>query len=191
MAPTAEPNAETHEERRGSDAESTEPRFLVIGRVTRPHGVHGEVRAEIHTDVPERFTWLKELYLGERDPMPVAVESVRFHKKFVLLKLAGYDSRDAADGLRRTWLQVPVDESIPLEPGEYFLYQLIGLEVYTDEDEHLGQVAEVIETAANNVFLVRGTRGEVLLPDIDDVILKVDVANGRITVHLIPGLIPD
>ncbi len=167
----------------------TEPRFLVIGKVIKPHGVRGEVRVQIITEMPQRFEWLETVYVGERDPQLTVVESVRFHKTFVLVKLAGYDSREAAVALRSQLLQVPEDEGIPLEEGEYYLYQLVGLAVYTDEGEHLGELKEVLETKANNVFIVQGNRGEVLLPDTEEVILDIDFENGRMEVHLLPGLV--
>lgn len=174
----------------GSAASSSEPRFLVIGEILKPHGVHGEVRVMPHTDLPERFTWLKEIHLGEDDPQLVPVESVRFHQNLVLLKLSGYDSREACAVLRGQLLLIPEDEALPLAEGEYFLYQLVGLAVYTDEGEHLGSLVEVLETKANNVFVVRGSRGEVLLPDIDEVVLEIDFEAERMLVHLLPGLLP-
>jgi 16S rRNA processing protein RimM len=176
-------------EQRGLVESSAEPRFLVIGEVMKPHGVRGEVRVLPHTDLPERFTWLKTVYLGEKNPRPVVVEAARLHQNLILLKLAGYDDRDAADSLRGEWLQVPESEAIPLEEGEYFLYQLVGLAVFSDEGEHLGELTRVLETGANNVFVVTGADREILLPDIDDVILAIDFDNGRMTVHLLPGLL--
>jgi 16S rRNA processing protein RimM len=122
-------------------------------------------------------------------PQPVGVESVRFHKNFVLVKLDGYDTRETAATLRAQLLQVPEDEAIPLDEGEYYLYQLVGLAVYTDEGEHLGELVEVLETKANSVFVVVGPRGEVLLPDTDEIVLDIDFENGRMEVHIVPGLI--
>lgn len=177
----------------GSVGSATEPRFFVIGRITRPHGVLGEVRVELHTDVPERFERLERLHLtgnlDDRHPRPVTIESARRHQNVVLLKLAGVDSRDQAETLRRLWLLVDETDVEPLAEGEYYLYQLEGLAVYSDDGQHLGRLSEVLETKANNVFVVQGERGEILLPDIPDVILKVDLDLGQIVVHLIPGLI--
>lgn len=170
---------------------STEPRFLVIGKILRAHGVRGEVRVLLHTDLPERFTWLKEVYVGERDPKPIAVEGVRFHKEFVLLKLVGYDFRDQIDAIKGELLQVPIEDAIPLEEDEYFLFQLVGLDVYTDEDEYLGKLKDVIETGANNVFVVQSEgKKDILLPDTEEVVTDIDFENGRLTVHLLPGLLP-
>lgn len=177
-------------DQRGSEQDAPEPRFLVIGEVLKPHGVRGEVRVIPHTELPERFTWLETVYVGEDDPQPTAVEGARFHKGWVLLKLAGYDDRDAAKALRGALLQVPYEEAIPLEEGEYFLYELEGFAVYDETGERLGEVREIIETKANNVFVIDGARGEILLPDIPEVIQEIDFDNGRITVHLLPGLLP-
>lgn len=170
--------------------DSAEPRFLVIGQIGKPHGIRGEIRVVTHTDLPERFSWLEEIYVGETDPILVAVEKVRFHKNWVLLKLAGYDDRDAAATLRGQLLKVDMDQAIPLEEGEYYLYQLDGLQVLSDQGEDLGTVIEVIETGANNVFVVRGPHGELLLPDIEEVVLDIDFDEGKMRVHLLPGLRP-
>ena len=173
---------------RGSHSNDDEPRFLIVGRVGKPHGVRGEVRVTIHTDEPERFTWLEEAHVGIDRPYPLAIESARFHKNWVLLKFDGYDNRDAVEKLRGEWLQVRLEDAIELEDGELFLYQLIGLEMVTTEGKLIGNVKEIIETGANNVFVVKGTAGEKLIPDIDDVVNDIDLAAGQITVTLIPGL---
>lgn len=169
---------------------SPEPRFLVIGQIGKAHGVQGEVRVVPHTDVPERFTWLEAVYIGD-DPQPVAVESARLHKNFVLLKLAGYESREQVERLRGQWVQVPEEDAIPLEEGEYFLYQLIGLQVFQDTGQLLGELVDVIETQANNVFVVQTEAQQLLLPDTEEVVLAIDFENGRMTVHLLPGLWPE
>lgn len=180
-----------NQERGGAD-DAAPPRFLVIGQITRPHGVRGEVRADIHTELPERFSWLKRIHLSadpdDTHPNVLGVEAVRLHQGQVLLKLATVDTRDDAELLRGQWLLVPEAEAIPLEEGEYYLYQLIGLAVYTDEEEHLGELVEVIETGANNVFVVRGTERETLIPDTPEVVQDIDFERGRVTVHLLPGL---
>ena len=175
---------------RGSADNSAEPRFLVIGRVLKPHGVRGEVRVEMHTDLPERYTWLDTVYVGKVQPRPVPVEGVRFHKSWVLLKLEGYDDREAAGTLRSEWIQIPEEQSIPLEEDEYFLFQLIDLEVYTEDGDYLGQIKEVLENKANNVFVVQGSSGEILIPDIDDVVLEIDFEAKRMLIYPLKGLLP-
>lgn len=179
----------SNSKQRGLAEETIEPRFLVIGRVVKAHGVRGEVKVEVHTELPERFGWLEQVYIGLSDPKPVAVQQVRFQQPWVLLKLFGYDNRDDAEKLRAQWLLVPEDEALPLEEGEYYLYQIIGCTVVSDQGDTLGKISEVIETKANNVFVVESSLGEILLPDTDEVILDVDLDNNVVLVHLIPGLI--
>jgi 16S rRNA processing protein RimM len=139
----------------GSVDNTTEPDFLVIGRVIRPHGVRGEVRVEIHTQLPERFTWLEQVYVArdpnDATPEAVPVKQARFHKGQALLLLGGHETRDAAEMLRGAWLLVPKAEAIPLEDDEVYHYQLQGLQVYTEAGEHLGILTDILETGANEV----------------------------------------
>ncbi len=164
--------------------------FIVIGEITKPHGVRGEVRVKPHTDEPERFTWLEQVYLGEHTQRLMDVETARLHQGMILLKLTAVNDRAAAEALRGEWLMVTEAEALPLEEGEYFLFQLEGLSVQTVEGETLGVLTQVLETGANNVFVVRGDEGEILLPDIADVVQEIDFENGRMLVNLLPGLRP-
>jgi 16S rRNA processing protein RimM len=106
----------------------SEPAFLVIGRVLRPHGVRGELRVEIHTDYPERFAVYRRLYLGP-DHTLFHAEGHRFHQNRVLLKLVGVDDRNAADGLRGQWIQIAAADAVPLAEGEIYLHQILGIRV--------------------------------------------------------------
>ncbi len=140
----------------------------------------------LETDFPERFERLKMVYLGEA-ATPFALESSRLHKEHVLLKLKGCN-RDMAEKLRGQWVQIPIEEAMPLGEDEYYVYQIIGLEVWTMMGEYLGQVSEVLFTGANDVYVVQGERGEILIPAVEDVVLEVDLADGRLTVNLPEGL---
>jgi len=172
-----------------SEPATSENEFIVIGQITKPHGIRGEVRVKPHTDEPQRFTWLEQVYVGKTDPQLMAVEKARVHQKMVLLKLTAVTDRTQAEALRGAWLQVAEDEALPLAEGEYYLFQLEGLAVFTVAGEPLGTLTSIIETGANRVFVVQGDRGELLLPDIDDVVEDIDFENGRMTVKLLPGLI--
>ena len=165
--------------------------YLVIGQISKPHGVRGEVRVMPHTDDPQRFTWLESVFVGDTNGEPMAVEHARLHKTMVLLKLAGVNGRDDAELLRGKLLYVSELDAIPLDEDEYFLFELEGMEVVTEDGRILGILIEVLETKANNVFIVRGDNGEVLLPDTEEVIQEIDFENGRIHVNLLPGLLAD
>jgi 16S rRNA processing protein RimM len=184
------------EDNGGSGRERTpEPRYLAVGRILRPHGVRGELRVEILTDYPERLGQCADLYLACPDsPASVRrypIERLRRHKEVLLLKLGGCDDRNDADELRGMLVQIPLEKAVPLEEGEYYHFQLIGVRVETENGEWLGQVIEVLETGANDVFIVRGPWGEVLLPAVDDVVLELDLKSKRMVVHLLPGILAE
>ncbi|MEA3345167.1 MAG: ribosome maturation factor RimM [Chloroflexota bacterium] len=168
--------------------DESSPRFLIIGEILRPQGVRGEVRVRILTDFPERFRTLKRAYLGQA-LAPVNVERAHFHQKWVLLKFAGYNDRTAAEELRGALIQIPVEEAIPLEEDEYYLHQIVGLGAWTVEDEYLGRVREILPTGSNDIYVVWGPKGEILLPAIEEVIHEVDLEAGRLTVKLLEGLV--
>lgn len=164
------------------------PEYLVVGEILRPHGVRGEVRMRIVTAHPEHLSDLEILYLGP-DFTPYRVQSMRRHQKALLLQFEGLHDRDAVESLRNQLVHVDFANAIPLEEGEVYLFQLLDMQVRTDDGRDLGRVVDVIETGANDVFVVNGPLGEVLLPDIPDVVLKLDVEAQLITVHLIDGLL--
>jgi 16S rRNA processing protein RimM len=174
-----------------------EPRYLLVGQVLRPHGVRGEVKVRILTDYPERLRLHTHLYLGptaaEGAVQRYTVEAIRIQQDTLRLKLDGCDDRNAADALRGLFVQIPLEAAVPLEEGEYYYFQLIGVQVETEDGQILGEIVDVIETGANDVFVVRDKWGgeEVLLPDIPDVILALDIAAQRMTVRPLPGMLPE
>lgn len=149
--------------------------------------MEGQVQVEILTDLPERFDLLETVYLGD-DHSPAVVESHQVRGRKAVLKLAGVDDRVEAEKLQGLLIQVPLDEARPLEEDEYYLYQIVGLEVWTREGEYLGRVAEVLETGSNDVYLVREGTQEILIPALSDVVLDVDLNAGRMEVQLMKGL---
>lgn len=169
------------------------PPFLLLGRVLRPHGVRGELRLEVMTAYPERIIEGGHVFLGADPQDPGAAEErrvirARRHQQFLILELEGIADRDEADAYREQYVMVPLKDAVPLEEGEFYLFQVLGIDVFTDEGEFLGQVSDVIETGANDVYVVHGPSGEILLPDIEECILKVDIPANRMTVHLMEGL---
>jgi len=164
------------------------PRYLVIGRVARPWGNRGEVKVEIMTDFPDRFALLREVYLGPK-AVPFALEGFRLHKRSALLKLEGCNDRAALEKLRGQLVQIPIEEAMPLGEDEYYVHQIVGLTVWTMEGEYLGTVGEVISTGSNDVYVVRSEGREMLIPAIEDVVLEINLAQGRLIVELMEGLI--
>ncbi|MGB1252215.1 MAG: ribosome maturation factor RimM [Candidatus Promineifilaceae bacterium] len=168
---------------------------MIIGRIRKPHGVRGELKVSILSELPERFLWLEQVHYARRaddqNPSILEIETIRFHQEDALIKFAGYDGRDAAGVLRQHYLLVPIEEAIPLEEGEYYTYQIIGLNVYTESGDHLGVVSDLIETGANDVFVVDGKLGELLIPDTKEVVKKIDIEAKQIMISPIDGLLPE
>jgi 16S rRNA processing protein RimM len=176
-------------------ATSQEPKYLLVGAILRPHGVLGEVRIKIITHYPERLSRLKKVFLTtspDSDKVTeYALEGVRMHQAYALLKLEGINDRDQADRLRQLVVMVAIGDAIPLDKGEHYLYQLVGLTVQTEAGEALGTLTEVLETGANDVYIVESPRyGEVLIPATTETILSTDVATKLMTVRLPEGLLP-
>ena len=163
------------------------PTHLVVGRILGAWGRRGEVRAEILTAFPERFARLQEIIVGP-DLTPYRVQSARLHKGNVILKLQGIETPEQAGGLRGEFLYVPLSEAMPLPPGEYYHYQILGLDVYTTTGKHLGPITGIIETGCNDVYVVKRDTREVLIPALPDVLHEVDLEHRRLIVSLPPGL---
>lgn len=166
--------------------------FLVIGQIVAPHGIRGEVRVEVMTDVPERFGSGAKVFLSDTpagaEAVQVAIETSRPHQGRMLVKLAKVSDRSAAEQLRGHYLLIPEAEAAPLGEHENYVHDLIGLQVVTTADELLGNLVEVIFTSANDVYVVRGDAGEILVPALRSVVLAVDLNAHRMTVALPEGL---
>ena len=160
--------------------------------MTAPHGVRGEVRINIETDFPERFA-PREVFSARfpegsgKGLLRLEVESARPHKQAMLVKFAGVDTRDAAEALRGAEIVIPREEVRPLPDGSWYIFELEGLEVYTEDGTRLGVLTEVLQGAGNDVYVVQGER-EILLPAIKQVVLDVDRDARRMKVHLLDGL---
>ena len=170
-----------------SQKQAQPPEYLVVGEIVAPFGTRGEVKVLLDTDFPELVLDAKTLHIGE-PPSPREVEWVQLYRGVVRLKLAGCDDRDTAEVLRGQWVQVRTAEAPVPGEGEYYYYQLLDMEVWTDQGEDLGRVVEILPTGGNEVLVVRGAAGEVLLPLIEAVVQVVDLAAGRIRVHMLEGL---
>lgn len=172
-----------------------QPHYLVVGEVLRPHGVRGEVRVRVLTEDREQLLDLDYVFLADspedKRRIRVEVDRVRFNKTYALLTLAGFTNRDDADRLRAKLVMIDREQAAPLEGEQYYLFQLIGLRVLSDNTD-IGQVKEVLQTGANDVYIVESpAHGELLLPAHDETIVSIDFESRVITMSLPDGLIPD
>lgn len=186
-------------------------RFIDIGVILGAVGVAGEARAVILSDFPKRFEELRSVRVGERLRAYV-VESSRLLRGEAVLKLQGVDNANAVDELRGSHLRVPIAEAVQLDSDSHYWHEVIGLRVVTTDGTFLGRVSDILRTGANDVYVVRyegpahpevpdpvgsssqgksaGKPGELLLPAIEDVVRKIDVAAGEMVVSLLPGMLP-
>jgi 16S rRNA processing protein RimM len=186
---TAARRKEKHLKKEAGAPEVVPPAFLLVGILHRPHGVRGEMIMSIMTDFPERLKPGMVLFLGI-EHTPVTIKSLRHHNRGLLIALEGFNSREEVAVFRNYELFVRADDRPPLPEGEYYLHQIIGLNAFSDEGQNLGVITEWIETGANGVYIVRDEAGkEILLPDIDEVVLKIDLEQQQMTVHLLEGLV--
>ena len=164
---------------------------LEVGQIVNTFGIKGEVKVTPFTNDMKRFDDLKKVYVTSRkDSKLYKVENVRFHKNMVLLKLENINNPEDAEMLKNAYLEIDREDAIPLEEGTYFIADLIGLEVYSDEGNLLGKVEDIYNTGSNDIYVVKDELGkQILLAGIKDVIKDVQIENAKIIVHLIPGLI--
>ncbi len=168
-----------------------EPEYLVVGKLRRPHGVNGEILMDVQTDFPERLRIGSSIWVGDQYQKQT-ITAVRGHGQGLLIRLKGFDSVDAVGIFRNQMVYVPIKDLPALPEGEYYHHQLIGLQVIDEQGESLGLIKDILLTGANDVYVVESSSGkEVLLPAIADVILKIDLSEKIMQVHLLPGLIDD
>ena len=165
--------------------------YFKIGIIVNVHGIRGEIRVIPTTDEPGRFGQLEvaEIFF-KSDKAEYPIEAVRPHKALMVLKLKGIDDRNAAEQLIGGEIKVPRSEALPLEDDEYYQKDLFDMDVVTDTGEKLGYLANIIETGANDVYVVRPENGnkDILIPAIKECILSVSVIEKKMTVHLMEGL---
>ena len=163
---------------------------LAVGRVARPHGVRGGLIVEAVSDAIESLLPGSRLLLGE-EQRRFTLQSLRRHAERYLMFLNGVNDREQAEVLRDAQIQIPFQAAKPLPEGAYYHWQVLGLRVEDETGVQLGEVSQILETGANDVYVVRKPDGgELLLPAITSVIRTIDLAQGVIRVHLIPGLLP-
>ena len=164
--------------------------FLQVGVISSTHGIRGEVKVFPTTDDPMRFKKLKKVFLDTgRERIELEVQSVRFFKQFAIVKFKGIDNINDIERYKGKGLFVPREDAVPLGEDEYYIADLIGMEVFT-EDGHFGVVKDVMETGANEVYIVESDEhGEVLIPAIRQCVLDVNVEEKKMKIRLMDGLI--
>ena len=164
--------------------------LLQVGVISSTHGIRGEVKVFPTTDDPNRFKKLKQVILDTgREQKDLEIEGVKFFKQFVILKFKGIDNINDIEKYKGKSLYVTREHAVKLKKDEYFIADLIGIQVVSDEGEELGTISDVLQTGANDVYVVsKDGAKDLLIPAIHACIQNVDVAAGQMEVHLLPGL---
>lgn len=171
-----------------SGSPNGEPVYLTVGFLRRPHGIRGEIVMDLHTDFPERLMRGRKLFVTE-EHIPMSIQSVRGHQNGVLIKFGGIDTPEDAGKYRNKWVYVKASDAPPLPEGHIYQHELFGFKIVDENDKLLGELVEIIETGANNVYVVKKEDGgEILLPAIPSVILEMDTKRRIMRVHLLEGL---
>ncbi len=166
-----------------ADRESVNPNRLAIGVIAGPHGTRGEIRMQVWTHFPEHIQELNSIFFGDED-QPRHLRQARIQKGLAILSIQGIKSREEADRLRGTVVRIEREQATPLEEGEYYHFELIGLEVYGEDGTRIGTLDDIIETGANDVYVVKDDEGkEHLFPALTEVIPEIDLESRRMIVR--------
>lgn len=163
--------------------------YIVVGKILKPHGLAGEVRVESLTDKPDRFSPGQRLFIVDRRTRTKKViESSRMTAKGFLIKFEGLDSRNEVESLNGTSLQIKREEAKSLGKDEFFVDDIIGMDVFEDDGNHLGVICGIMETGSNDVYIIKTKTGEELLPATKEVVREVSVEQKKMIIHVLPGL---
>lgn len=170
--------------------------YLIVGKMGRPHGLKGEGHVFLYTDFPERLKPGVVLFVGE-DHVPLTIRSSRWKNDVLLLAFEDYHSREAIAALRNQYLYVRADDRPPLPEGEYYHHQLLGLKVFSRQEEDLssslhflGHLTEILSTGANDVYVITNDEGkEILIPALESTIYSIHLDQGEMVVNLLPGIL--
>ena len=165
--------------------------LLQVGVISSTHGVRGEVKVFPTTDDVKRFKKLKKVILDTgKEQLPLEIEGVKFFKQFVILKFRGIDNINDIEKYKGKRLLVDREHAVKLKKDEYFIVDMIGMDVFTEDGELFGALKDVMETGANDVYIIEMSDGkEVLVPAIKQCILDVDIENRKMVIHLLEGLV--
>lgn len=164
--------------------------MLQVGVITDTHGIKGEVKVFPTTDDVNRFDYLKKAYIDSKEGLiPVKVNSVKYFKQYVIIKFKGINDINDIEKYKKSPLLVTREDAVPLEEGQYYITDIIGINVFTDDGVNIGTLKEVLQTGANDVYIVRNSENkEILIPAIKQCILGIDLEKKEMKVHLLDGL---
>jgi len=162
------------------------PEFIVVGKILAPWGIKGKFKVEVMTDFPERFAPHSRIYINRQ---PMTIDSTEWRKGKAVIKLNTVDSVEQAQKLGGQPVEIHHSQLYSLPEGQYYHFQLVGLEVWTTQGELLGNITEILPAESNDNYVVSGAKGEILIPAIEDVVKSIDLNQGRMVIEPIAGLL--
>jgi len=164
---------------------------LRVGVITSPHGVHGEVKIFPTTDDPTRFKKLKKVIIDtKKELIEMDISGIKFFKNMVIAKLSGIEDRTVAEKFRNAEIYIDRSDALPLGEDEYYICDIIGFDVYSDDEKYLGKLDDVLTSNANDVYVVTDKNNkEILIPSTKECILSTDMNSKKIVVHLLKGML--
>ena len=160
--------------------------YITIGRILTTWGIEGKLKVKPETDFPQRFACGARVYINRQ---PMTISASEWHGDRLAIKLETVNSLEGARKLRGEVVEIQHNQIHPLPAGQYYHFQLIGLEVRTTRGELLGNITEIISAVSNDTYVVNGEKGEILIPAIEDVVKSVDLEEGRLVIEPIEGLL--
>jgi len=165
---------------------SSDLEFITIGQILAPWGTKGKLKVKVITDFPQRFAPSSTVYINRQ---PMTIDNTERYKGEAIIKLNAIDSIEAAQRLRGQAIEIHYSQVYSLPEGQYYHFQLIGLEVWTAQGELLGNITEILTAKGNDNYVVKGNEGEILIPAIEDVVKSIDLNKRRMVIETIPGLL--
>lgn len=164
--------------------------MYLVGKVSKPQGIKGEVKVEVITSFPEHFEELSELYMDEDVNCVVAIEKTRFAKNFVYIKFKNIDSRNDAEAIRNKYLYISEKELFPLEDDEFYHHQLIGLKVFSEEGLYIGKIIDVETYPENDIISIKSDDKSIhLVPVVKEFIKDINIETQKVTIKVLDGLL--
>jgi len=164
--------------------------MFIVGKVLKPQGLKGEIKAEIITSFPEHFEHISDIYIEQNEFKKFTVEETRFSKNFVFLRFKEIQSRNDAESLRGEYLYIQDKDLVPLKSDEFYHHQLLGLNVYDEDDSFIGVVKDIETYPENDILVVTDeNKNAHLIPVIKDIIKRVDLESQKVTIHVMEGLL--
>ena len=165
--------------------------LITIGKILKPVGLRGEVKVLLLTDFPDRFKTLREVIVQtkEEEQQRYHVEHLRYGPPFVYIIFVGLSSVDQVDALIGGLIQIPAEERVALPEGSYYQFELQGIDVYLQDGAFLGKVDHILQTGSNDVFVVKGSKKEYLIPALHTVVKEIDISKRRMIIHPMDGLL--